>query len=441
MDLDSDILEIIVLLILFIVSGSIAGSQQAFFAFSDKDVKQLRKKASKQSKRTIELLSQKKRLFLTLKIGEGIHHVATIFLSLLLSKSLVSSTKLSSLFFFVVAFILILSALTVIRALGLRLLFFRNPKKAAQLLSLPVYVFSALMGPFLRPIGAISKLILLPNEIKRNEAYLRQQQIIALVNENEKKRNLDENEREMIHSIFELGETEVHEIMVPRTDMVCVEENTSLQEITKLVATKGHTRIPLYSESVDNILGIIHAKDLLAHLTRKSNKPLKLRSIARPAYFIPESKKLHHLLKDMQQEKYHMTIVVDEYGGTAGLVTLEDVIEEIIGDIQDEYDQEVPLYRKINENTFLVDAKIDIQELNELLDIELPTEGEYESLGGFILNLTSYVPEEKEVVKYDGLTFVVEKVLRNRIIRIMLCKTPARVDSENNSKTEKHSKL
>ncbi|RMD87419.1 MAG: HlyC/CorC family transporter, partial [Calditrichaeota bacterium] len=257
-------------------------------------------------------------------------------------------------------------------------------------------------------------------DIVKNLSLLNKHEILVLLEETEYDRNIDPEKRSMIHSIFELGETEVHEIMIPRTDMVCVEENTSLKELTKIIKDKGHTRIPLYRQKVDNILGIIHAKDLLPYLINEKGKQVKLSDLARPAYFVPESKKLYQLLREFQQQKSHMAIVVDEYGGTAGLITLEDVIEEIVGDIQDEYDQEAPLYRKLSENVYLVDAKIDLHELNELLNIELPTEGGFESLAGFILSLIGYLPKEKEVVTWHGYTFTIEKVVRNRIIRVKM---------------------
>ncbi|RMF58153.1 MAG: HlyC/CorC family transporter [Calditrichaeota bacterium] len=252
---------------------------------------------------------------------------------------------------------------------------------------------------------------------------------MAPVDDEERLDALEDAERAMIHSIFEFGDTEVHEIMVPRTDMVCVEENTDFETLVKLIDERGHSRIPLYSEGVDNILGVIHVKDLLPYMTSEKVSRPALKELARPAYFVPETKKLGTLLKEFQRDKHHMAIVVDEYGGTAGLITLEDIIEEIVGDIQDEYDKEPPLYRKLDDQNYIIDAKIDLHELNEKLNFDLPTEGEYESLGGFILSLTGYVPDEKEVVTYGNYTFFIEKVDRNRIRRVKLTRT-LKEDSE-----------
>ena len=250
--------------------------------------------------------------------------------------------------------------------------------------------------------------------------------------------DLEDEEREMIHSIIEFRDTQAHEIMIPRIDMVCVDEGVSLNSLIKLIREKGHSRIPLFKEDVDNILGIIYAKDLLRQKQGAGTGQMKLANLARPAYFVPETKSLHDLLRDFQRDKHHMAIVLDEYGGTAGLITLEDVIEEIVGDIQDEYDREAPLVRRIDDHNYFVDAKIDLHELNAFLNIELPTEGEYESLGGFILNLTGYVPEEKEVVTFEKYSFRVEKVKRNRILIVKLSMNGVSVPVQENKPGAQH---
>ena len=217
--------------------------------------------------------------------------------------------------------------------------------------------------------------------------------------------------------------------MIPRIDMVCVEKSISLSELIELIKTRGHTRIPLYDEKVDNILGIIHAKELLPFINGGSQK-VDFVSLVRPALFVPESKLIDELLKDFQVEKQHMAIVVDEYGGTAGLITLEDVIEEIVGEIQDEYDIEKPLYKKIDDIHFLVDAKIDLDELNDELNMNLPVDKSYESLGGFIFNLIGSVPEKKQEIEYDRYKFIIEKIDRNRIVEVLIIKTQKESEDE-----------
>ena len=226
--------------------------------------------------------------------------------------------------------------------------------------------------------------------------------------------DLEETEKRMIHILFEFGETTVKEIMVPRIDMVCCRINFNLEKIKHLVKKEGHSRFPLYKDNIDNIVGILNVKDLFLQKIKKKEK-LDLTRIARKAYFIPESKKIDQLLAEMKKEKTHIAIVVDEYGGTAGLVTMEDILEEIVGEIQDEYDlAEEEMVRKIDEESYRVSAKLSIEDLNEALGSCL-AEKEFETVGGYIYDLVGSVPQEGKVLQSEGLEFTVEKVSGQRI--------------------------
>ena len=247
--------------------------------------------------------------------------------------------------------------------------------------------------------------------------------------------DLEETEREMIHSIFEFGETTVKEIMVPRIDMVCCRVDFSLKQIKDLVKKEGHARFPLYEENIDNIVGILNVKDLFLEKTKKSEKP-NLNKIARKAYFIPEGKKIDELLAEMKKNKTHIAIVVDEYGGTAGLVTMEDILEEIVGEIQDEYDlTEEEMVRKIDPENFRVSAKLSIEDLNEVMGASLP-EKEFETVGGYIYDLVGSVPEQGKVLESNGLKFTVEKVVGQRIETVKVTKLEKEVPPEKTPQDE-----
>lgn len=247
--------------------------------------------------------------------------------------------------------------------------------------------------------------------------------------------DLEETEREMIHSIFEFGETTVKEIMVPRIDMVCCRVDFSLKQIKDLVKKEGHSRFPLYEENIDNIVGILNVKDLFLEKTKKSEKP-NLNKIARKAYFIPEGKKIDELLAEMKKNKTHIAIVVDEYGGTAGLVTMEDILEEIVGEIQDEYDlTEEEMVRKIDPENFRVSAKLSIEDLNEVMGASLP-EKEFETVGGYIYDLVGSVPEQGKVLESNGLKFTVEKVVGQRIETVKVTKLEKEVPPEKTPQDE-----
>ena len=245
---------------------------------------------------------------------------------------------------------------------------------------------------------------------------------------------LEEEERRMIHGVVELGETEVKEIMRPRPDMICAEDNSTLADIKHLAKKYGHSRIPVYSENIDHITGIIHIKDLFL-LEGGAEKSVKLPSLIRKAYFIPESKKVDELLKEFKKNKMHMAIVVDEYGGTAGLVTLEDILEEIVGEIQDEYDKEVPAIQKLDEKTYRVHAGVSIEDLNETLGTSIEETG-FETVGGFIYDLEGSVPEQGRVLRFESdeceLKLLMEKVEGQRIktVKITIL-SPSTLPSKN----------
>jgi CBS domain containing-hemolysin-like protein len=248
---------------------------------------------------------------------------------------------------------------------------------------------------------------------------------------------LEEEEKEMIHGIVELGETEVKEIMLPRPDMICADQNSTLGQIRELVKKTGHSRIPIYKDNIDNITGIIHVKDLFLK-EACGEKITNLSQLARKAYFIPETKKIDELLREFKRDKNHMAIVVDEYGGTAGLVTLEDILEEIVGEIQDEYDMEVPPIQKLEDGAYRVDAKVSIEDLSEELGTRIAQKG-FETVGGFIYDLVGSVPEEGKVIEFKspeiGLKIVVEKVVGQRIktVKVALTTTSSSDDPSKNN--------
>ncbi|UCC80415.1 MAG: HlyC/CorC family transporter [Candidatus Zixiibacteriota bacterium] len=228
---------------------------------------------------------------------------------------------------------------------------------------------------------------------------------------------LEEDDREMIHGVVELGETMAKEIMVPRVDMVNVELNTPLEEVIEIIRKSGHSRIPLYRNSPDEIIGIIYAKDLLTYALKGGD--VDLAKIARKSYFIPENIKIDDLLAQMRKKKLHIAIVADEYGGTSGLVTMEDIIEEIVGEIEDEYDLEPPPIVKMGEGIYMVDATVTISDLNEELDLRLP-EDEIETVGGLIYDLVGSLPETGQILEYDGIKFTVHEIDGQRIVKVKI---------------------
>ncbi len=233
---------------------------------------------------------------------------------------------------------------------------------------------------------------------------------------------LDKDERKMIMSIIQFNDTTAKEVMTPRTDLACIEVNSSLKDLIELINTEGHSRIPVYEDKIDNIIGIFYAKDVLKQIKDENLDNLKIRDFLRSAYFVPETKNISALLKDFMRAEVHIAIVVDEYGGTAGVVSIEDLIEEIVGEIRDEYDtDEEHVYKKLEDNSILFDAKTDIEVLEELFGVDVP-EDDFESIGGLVFSLIGKIPRTGDRIKYENLILEIVEADERKISKIKVKK-------------------
>jgi CBS domain containing-hemolysin-like protein len=231
---------------------------------------------------------------------------------------------------------------------------------------------------------------------------------------------VDAEEQEMIENVLELSETTADEIMTPRTDIVAVEVKSGLQKVLETINTAGHTRVPVYEENIDNIIGLIYAKDLLTEVGEPSGD-FKLRDKIRDAYFVPETKLLRVLLHEFQNQKLHIAIVLDEYGGTAGIVTLEDILEELVGEITDEYEKTpTKPVRRIDQNTIEADARTYVDDLNDEFDLNLPEDEDYDTIGGFVFSHLGYIPKTGETFDYENLKFTITSAETRRIRRVRI---------------------
>jgi putative hemolysin len=283
---------------------------------------------------------------------------------------------------------------------------------AAQWLLWPVY---ALLRPFTWSLQkGLAKLV--PSVWALDLAPpLSGGEIRGLLADEEASEFLEDQEVDWARSIFELGDTELREIMVPRVDMAGLDVSTSFEEATQFAANSRFTRLPVWDGSQDRILGILHTKDLLAAQARGESPPV--RQLLRPIHFLPESKKIDDALREFREGRIHLAVVVDEYGGTAGIVTLEDVLEEIVGEIRDEFDEEGELVRRLDDRSAVVDPRIDLDDLNELFEWNLPTE-DSDTLGGLLYSLCGRVPVRGDTVEYEGLKFTIDRVERQRIRQV-----------------------
>jgi putative hemolysin len=238
---------------------------------------------------------------------------------------------------------------------------------------------------------------------------------------------VDEEEQEMIENVLELSDTTADEIMTPRTDITAVEVNTNLQTILNTIATAGYTRVPVYEERIDNIVGLVYAKDLLAEIG-KEPEAFVLREHIRKAYYVPETKPLRALLHEFQAQKLHIAVVLDEYGGTAGIVTLEDILEELVGEIADEY-EEIPeeTIVRLDEHTIELDARTYVDDLNDKYELGLPEDEDYDTVGGFVFTQLGYIPKSGETFDYKNLTFTIVSAEARSIKRLKIQRDPSKV--------------
>lgn len=306
-----------------------------------------------------------------------------------------------------------------------------NPENWAVHLSL----FGRILLFLFTPLVILPLLLLDPRRLQRDQMT---EDELKMWVASEESGSLEPEERRMIYEIFQFGETMAREIMVPRIDVLALDaDTTSLSSAVQAFLDSGYSRLPVYSESIDNILGFLYAKDLLPSL-QSDEKEFDLRSLLRPPYFIPETKKADELLAEMQEKRFHMAIVVDEYGGVSGVVTLEDIIEEIIGEIQDEYDKsEEELYEKISDDEYIFLGRIDLDDFYEIIGTELPA-SDADTLAGFLYEKLGRVPQGGETVRENGLILTVEQVSARRIrrVRVVREKTPPEKETVEDEQDE-----
>jgi len=296
----------------------------------------------------------------------------------------------------------------------------QNPLRWARVLVRPVKAASWLLHPVVWLLSAITSFFVrtMGGHVIHRGPFVTEEELRLLVTVGEEEGVLEEEETEMIHSIFEFADTTVREVMIPRIDMVTLPSDATVTQAVDVALQGGFSRIPVYEVSigVDEIIGILYTKDMLKQL-REGHNTFPIRDLVRPAYFVPETKKLDDLLREIRQNRIHMVMVVDEYGSVAGLVTIEDLVEEIVADIKDEYDREENLIEKINEHEYIFDAKISIYDFNEAMGTHLGDE-DYETLGGFVYAQLDKIPNAGDTIAYENLTFTVLATRGRRITKI-----------------------
>ncbi|MDB4297652.1 gliding motility-associated protein GldE [Flavobacteriaceae bacterium] len=417
------IINAIFTLVLLICSALISGSEVAFFSLTKLDLDEIASRNTNNSNKLIELLNKPKKLLANVLVANNAINILIVLLFASLGNTLFSAItlELDLLFFtinvrFFIEVILITFLILIFGEVLPKVYATRNKKKFALKMTPTLSVISKVFILFSAPLTMLSNFIEkhLRNS-KSNFSVEDLSQALELTSEEE----TTIEQKNILEGIVNFGNTETVQIMHPRMDICAISKRASFTDVLETITEKGFSRNPIYDTDIDEITGILYAKDLLPHLHKKTFNWIPL---IREPFFVPENKKLDDLLTDFQERKNHLAIVVDEYGGTSGIVTLEDVIEEIVGDISDEFDEDDLSYSKLDDKTFVFDGKINLKDFSKILDIDETSfekdKGESETLAGLLLEVSGKFPRKAEKIKYRNMCFTVESLERKRIKQI-----------------------
>jgi putative hemolysin len=414
---------IVSLIVALIIAGASAAAETALTSVSRIRIRNLAEEGDRRAQRILRALERPDQFLSTILVVSNLAVITASTLATIIAVDIDFS------FAEVISTILLSLIVLIFCEITPKTWAVQSPERAARVLIGPLELVSAVLRPIVIGLTAFTSgmLRLLGVETPRRGPFMTEEEFRLMVEVGEEEGVLEEEERAMIHNVFDLADTSVREVMVPRIDMLTVEADDKISSAMQLITQGGFSRIPVFDDTINDIIGVLYAKDLL-RVIAGGQRPEKIRQLPlRSAYFVPETKRLDDLLHEMQRQRVHMAIVVDEYGAVAGLVTIEDLVEEIIGDIKDEYDKEEQIFERVSENEFLVDAKISVDELNELIDAELPAE-DYDTLGGFVYTQLDKIPSVGDVVTYDDLTITVLASKGRRVTKVKIVREQPEVE-------------
>lgn len=426
------ITQIMILFILILLNAYFAASEIAFISLNDTKVERQAKEGNKRAKQIEKMLKNPSKFLATIQIGITLAgFLSSAFASDafadILAPALNHIFPMISVEIFrgisIIIITIILSFFTlVLGELVPKRLAMKYYEKIAFATIPIIRAISVVTAPFVKILTMVTNLISKLFGISENEEEIvTEEEIKMMIDEGEEKGTIEEDEKEMIHNIFEFNDITVSEVMTHRTDVYAIDINSNINEILQELDTYKYSRIPVYEESIDDVKGILFIKDLLKYSYEK--KEVDIKNIMREAYFVSENKPINELFKDLQKNKIQMAIAIDEYGGTAGIVTMEDLLEEIVGNIFDEYDEVEDEYQKIDDYTFRISGGVSINDLKKILQVEIP-EGEYETLSGYLLELLGRIPEEgeKPIIETEHINYKIEEYEDKRILWVKACK-------------------
>jgi putative hemolysin len=433
------LLDVALVLALILVGGFFAASEIALITVKRHRLDQLISEGSRAARAAQRLTEDPSRFLATIQIAlTFLGFLASAVGAVSLSGILADTIRTIPLKFiqdaaegisFLLVTLLIALAAIIIGELVPKTLALTFADRFALFVARPIGWFDRILRPIVWLVSTVSNVLVraLGGKDRPKAGYLSTEELKMLVETGSEQGGIEEEEKEMIHGVIELSETRVHEVMVPRIGIRAVEVHDSVEEVLDMIVLAGHSRVPVYEESLDNIVGILYAKDLLPYLKHAAGEPpqIDIRALARPAVYVPETKAVDDLLREMRGARRHIAIVVDEYGGTAGLITLEDVVEEIVGEIQDEYDREESLVEPLTDEdqlSYRIDGRVSIHDLRDLFDLpdaEEEDEDEYDTVGGLIVHRVGRIPLPGAVVQFRDVTLRVETAEPRRVAKVI----------------------
>lgn len=423
------LLQFLLIFVLISINAFFAASEIAIISSNDNKLKRLADDGNKRAKMLVKLLSRPSSFLAAIQVGVTI---SGLLASAVASESFADKVTSSMhglpipqpvIKVLAIAIItLLLSYFTLVFGeLVPKRLAMHNSEGIALKVAGVLNFVSRAFRPFVAFLALSTNILVKPFGVEPNavENNITEEEIRMMVDVGEENGTIEENEKVMINNVFEFNDRLAVEIMTHRTEISAVEITSTFEELLEIGINEGYSRIPVYDDDLDNIVGIVYIKDLLMFAGKQLTKKFDPREIMHPPLFVPETKKCRELLKVLKAQKQHMAVVIDEYGGTSGIVTMEDLLESIVGEIQDEYDNEEEVFSRIDESTYTIDGTTDLDDVEQLLSVELPS-GEYDTLGGLIIDRLGDIPEEGEhpSVEIAGVTFTVETVNERRIERV-----------------------
>jgi putative hemolysin len=423
--LEVSIYKVLAFFFFLLLSGFFSSSETAFTAINRIRLKgQFEKDQPEQTETVEKLIEKPSQLITAILIGNNFCNVAcsalatTIIIDVFRSLGINNQAIVVPVITIIVTILLLIFGEITPKTLALK-----QPERLAVISSKFISPFIILLKPVILVFellsAGINKIFKTDSQFSNKSLSIDELKLMVDISHDDGV--IEDEKNKMLTSIFEFSDTIVREIMTPRTDAICISDKETVQDAIHLITNKGHSRVPVYEDKMDNIIGIIYAKDLLT--VSKSSMNSNIRKFMRDAAFIPEFKPVDDLLQQMKRSKLHMAIIVDEHGGMSGLVTLEDIVEEILGEIQDEYDQdEKKEFNQISANKYDVDARINIKDLGDLIDIEFPDDDDFDTLGGLVLSIKGSFPSKNETIQYKNLDILIKEIKKRRIIRLEIIK-------------------